>query len=488
MPSRPVRMPGGRPALGPAPAAVAARARLCLLAGLGLLLLDGLGAVGRTDDASPAPVRFGGEIRLRGEAFENLLDLDATADDAYGFWRLRYRLWADAAPRERLRIYLRLGNEYRWGVYEGNVRGNDVFAAASIRDPESRISLENGWAEIGAGAPVRFRFGRMDLFYGEGFLVFDGTPADGSASAFFDALRLSWDSGGGTTDFFAAKLVDEGFGTAADDEDLYGLYHHGERLDAYFLHRIQRSDLMTASGIVHPRQHTSAAGGRIAILPEVGWRLAAEGAFQIGKRGPAASSIIPGPEDDSDLISSGARNDRRGWGGYLRGGYVAGAPHGAGIEVGALYLSGDDPGTTVYEGWDGFYSEWPKWSELLVYTLYDNTTRVERGGDDPRGDEGTWTNLTAAWLEARIRPRREMEVALRGTWLGAPEATGWTTSRSRGFVAAGRIDVTPSPGIVCQALGEFFVPGDYYAAGGCSSCGTGADNAVYGRLQVTAGF
>ncbi len=152
------------------------------------------------------------------------------------------------------------------------------------------------------------------------------------------------------------------------------------------------------------------------------------------------------------------------------------------FEVGGLYLSGDDPGTARYEGWDDFYGEWPKWSELLIYTFLDGATRV--GGDPARPDDaGAWNNLTAYWAEVRADLAPQLTVTVRGSVLGAPEATGPGGGHDRGTLLAARADWTRWRGVALQALGEFFSPGDYY-----SDQGDYGDHAWYSRFQIVTTF
>lgn len=444
------------------------RAAVVAAVAIGLAGASITGAAGSTG----APVetvmpKFGGELRLRGEAFDNVLDLSDRADDAYQYSRLRYRFWADATPREGLRLYFRFGNEYRMGVFSG---------AASVRDAESRVSLDNGWAELSdAKRGLALRFGRMDLMLGEGFLVFDGTPADGSSSLYFDAIRATLKRGDLSIDLFTAKLTDEGFGTPMRDEDLNGVYAKRRELEAYALYRFKRGATVFQDGkswaVPSPRQRTTALGARWAHLPDGGWRAAVEGAYQLGRF-----------EDDLVAAGSDAANARHGYGGYARAGWAADCCYRQGFEVGGLYLSGDDPGTARYEGWDDFYGEWPKWSELLIYTFLDGATRV--GGDPARPDDaGAWNNLTAYWAEARVDLAPQLTVTVRGSVLGAPEATGPGGGHDRGTLLAARADWTRWRGVALQALGEFFSPGDYY-----SGRGDYGDHAWYSRFQIVTSF
>lgn len=427
--------------------------------------------------SAPSPVQFGGELRVRGESFANVMDLDNQGDDAYQFARMRYRLWADAKPREGLRIYLRLGNEYRWGQW----------VAASIRDPESRVSLDNGWAEIAwpAAAGLTWKLGRMDFAYGEGFLISEGTPVDGSSSGFFDGMRLQYRNGGGKVDLFSMKLVDRGFGTTAGDEDFHGLYFQRAAIEAYVLHRFKHQATIAQQGkpwqVPQPRQQTAAIGGRLSHLPETGWQGAIEGAGEFGTYQDQWGGISParGGCDGTGCVRRVLSDHRRALGAYARGGFTGSGVARIGVELGTLHLSGDDPRTADYEGWDDFYGEWAKYSELLIYTMYDGTTRMT-GGATGADDAGAWTNLQAAWIEGKVGPLPGLRVTVRGSWLRAAEPTGPGTGKTRGTLLAVRADCTGIPGVSLQALGEWFDPGDFYARG--------ADSAWYARFQVVTGF
>jgi hypothetical protein len=62
-------------------------------------------------------------------------------------------------------------------------------------DPDEVI-FDNFYVDLKkpGGAPVDFRIGRQDLIgqYGEGFLISDGTPGDGSRTFYFNAVKAAW--------------------------------------------------------------------------------------------------------------------------------------------------------------------------------------------------------------------------------------------------------------------------------------------------------
>ena len=400
-------------------------------------------------------LQFGGELRLRDEAFNNPRDLADTAEDEtgtridstydnYHFYRFRVRFWAEARPRDNMTLHFGLGHEYRMG------RGENT---SGIRDPEGKIGIDNAWARIDKGR-ASFTFGRMNLMYGEGFLVFDGTPADGSGSAYFDALKLTIRSQRGfDIDFFAAKIDEEGFGTEVEDEDLFGIYGIGKRVHLYGLFRNKRQSAGSGSGTVRPKRETAAIGVRIATLPQFGFRWALESAYQFGEV----------EEFDSQAF-----------GGYAHLGWRSSKGIQPGFECGGVYLSGDDPETEDYEGWDGFYGEWPKYSELYVYTMYDNTSRIQPN------EPGTWTNMIAGWAQANIVLNTCRLSGRITSFHAAEESTGPGDGTERGLLLVVRADIPLGAGVKGQLVGEHFSPGDFYA--------DTADPAWYFRWQITASF
>jgi hypothetical protein len=423
---------------------------LLLAAAMPAICADTPGAAGPT-------VAVGADFRLRLEGLNNALDLNSDAEDSYGFFRMRSRISIDAKQGDDLRVYFRLANEYRWG------RGELV---SGLGDPTGKLSVDNGYIDIRV-KPVpglRARFGRQDLMYGEGFLIFDGTPADGSGSAYFDALKLSYaPCPAHAVDLFMAKIEAEGFPGATSppggSENIYGLYGMwtpptNRKGDLYVLYHDKRDPTRTGSGtVLHLPQKTAAFGGRYAILPATGVRLSAEGAAQTGRY---------------------AGRYRRAFGGTAHGGWIAPAATHLGLEVGGVYLSGGRQGTGRYEGWDDFASEWPKYSELYIYTVYDALTRIRPD------DAGAWTNLAGVWGELRANPVPRITALLRATRFGAPMSTGPGSGRVRGMLYAGTLNLDLGSNLKGQALGEVFAPGSFYV--------NGSDTATYGRVQLTAGF
>ena len=133
--------------------------------------------------AAYAEVKFdyGADFRLRQEIWDNVVDLGTSQKDR-NFLRLRSRVWGKADFTPDLGAYLRITNEAKWyglGPYEQWKTNPNLDEV----DPDELI-FDNLYADaknIG-GLPIDIRIGRQDFLgtYGEGFLMLDGTPGDGS--------------------------------------------------------------------------------------------------------------------------------------------------------------------------------------------------------------------------------------------------------------------------------------------------------------------
>lgn len=154
---------------------------------------------------------FGADLRVRQEFFDNVPGLPgggllSTARSGKYTNRMRFRprVWGEVRFDDRLRIYTRLADEFRW-----NVRP----AVKSSRFPDE-IFLDNLFIE-GKGffdGFLDFTVGRQDILglYGLGDIFADATPNDGSRSMFADMVR------------FTLNVTDD------SKLDLFGLYLHDD--------------------------------------------------------------------------------------------------------------------------------------------------------------------------------------------------------------------------------------------------------------------
>ncbi|MCU0241103.1 MAG: hypothetical protein MUF51_01615, partial [Vicinamibacteria bacterium] len=135
--------------------------------------------------------KWSADLRIRDEFQNNASSL--TNDHAVAprhkqnYQRLRLRFGNVFTPIKDVDLNLRLTIESRnWmkdtaspPIHKGWDWNEVVFEYAHIR-------LKN----LG-GSPITITAGRQDLQFGEGFLIFEGTPLDGSRTMYFDALRAT---------------------------------------------------------------------------------------------------------------------------------------------------------------------------------------------------------------------------------------------------------------------------------------------------------
>ncbi len=405
----------------------------------------------------------GGDIRWRGVMFDNVWDYNSDGsylDDTWEINRFRNRIWFDAKPLDNTRAYIRLTNEYRWGDTDYETFSN---ANPSFQDTKD-IAIDNAFIEISniLDRNLTLKIGRQDIVFGKGFVFLDGTPFDGSETIGFDAIRLTYtlEDSDTTIDVFQAK-TDEGLKEKADDEDVHGIYVKGNLIkgddftmsfEPYFLHR-NRNNVDTYAApwdtLTEPKLWTAMPGLRVSGRIYDNFAYSAEVAYQFGEL--------------EGFGSKGQDVDRDAWGGYAKGTYTfADASWKPSITAGFTYLSGDDPDSEDFEGWDTFYAEWPKFSELYIYSIWDPMPQAP--GVDP--DLGAWTNMYMPEVKLTVNPNEKLRLTLRYLYYWAVEDEFASDTFKRGdgrghnpqFLAEYQFNKFLSG----HVLAEYFKPGDYY--------------------------
>lgn len=398
----------------------------------------------------PPTLTWGAELRLRSESWNQLLDHWEGAEDARLQYRLRSRLWGAWRPVETLALRAGLVQENRHIVRpDVAIHAREVVFETLAVDwrfhPRGRLSL-----------------GRQDVQRGEGFVLFDGTPLDGSRTSYSNALVAAWEAPLGTVELIGISNPRKDqylprFGEARNpaevqqvgewDLQAVGVYVTGRplgslRLEGYGLQIGATGDGRAAS---HPfyraDRRAVVAGARVQWEPAPRRIVAAEATAQRGEE-----DAVPGLRP---------RRDLRAWGGYARFSQTFEQPWKPFLAVGVTALSGDDPSSEACEGWEPFLSRWPKWSEALVLS------------EIPEAAVATATNLALAEAEARVKPRPWLE--LKAFWLGlraleAPTPGGlYGDGRRRGQIWGARANLDLGRGFRAHGLLERLEPGTFYA-------------------------
>jgi hypothetical protein len=380
--------------------------------------------------------------RFRFVGWDNAINLSDGSSEVYAFTRHRTSLMAQWFPNKELEFAVKLTNEFR------------MYLSPKAREFEiSEIIFDQlyvKWQNVGK-LPLTLTLGRQNIILGEGFLVMDGHPLDGSRSIYFNAARLDYrlSPNHQLTAFFTYQPETDDILPVIHSQDTQliekpeqgiGLYYTGTfkkaSVEAYFIRKdVDGTDERPVeSGI-------NALGARIGFPLSAALSLTSEGTYQFGSWGDY---------------------DRSAWGGYFHLDYKLGerVPLFRTLTLGGIYLSGDDPSTDKMEGWDALFSRWPKWSESYIYTL------IRENG------VAYWSNFNSIYLSLLMDFTERMNLTL--TWhrmgaveTGAAEFPGGT-GKTRGDLIIAKLDFKINKYFSGHFLWEYFNPGNFYFNGASS--------------------
>ncbi len=418
----------------------------------------------------------GAAFRLRHETWDNLFNMQeinpATGkpnnDDNY--FRLKSSVWLKSELDKQYAFYVKLTNEARYFMDTSNT----VSRPAGLNKDEIVFDNLNVGANGVAGLPVDVIVGRQDLLtYGEGFLIMDGTPEDGSRTFYFDAVKAVLKFSDTTSldlisisdqfnDRALPSLYSNRFGkrklNTTDDEALvaYGRSKVSDNLNVepYYIYKREQGTAAPFAEGANAALKLNTVGARAMYTFGAGWKARGEYAHQFGK------------------YENGDKREGDGGYAYIGRKYeeVALKPS---FDLGFVYLSGDNPNTTTrVEAWDPLYSRWPWLSELYVLTL----------ATESKGVVGYWSNLQAYRANVRLALDDASALDLNYIFLRANQntATGALFSASgknRGQLIQAKVIHKFSKSVDGYFLLEDFVPGNYYAP-------TNRDNAMFVRWEL----
>lgn len=427
-----------------------------VLAGCALIVLINISGTGIHAEDGIKQFQLSLTHRMRIETTDRAVGLDADGNSGSSYLRNRTSIKAKTFPASNLEVTAQLTNEFRY-----------YFVPEDID-----FSLHEGFVDLlyakwdsAANLPLSLSIGRQILSFGEGFVVIDGTPLDGSRSIYFNAARADWTFAPGHSVSLAyvnqpvkdkylplihaqdVKLIEQ------PQQALIVYYTRSwgkSNVQAYFIHKEseQTADYSDARQVDCP-------GFRLQLPLTARATLVGEGAYQIGTNGAS---------------------DQQGYGGYGYAEYATGWPIylPKTVSIGGVYLSGDDPATDDDEGWEPLFGRWPKWSDSYIYTLIRERSVAY------------WTNLTSVFIRTTVPVATDLVLSLDYHHLAAPEMSDPAKSfpggsgTHRGDLLIGRLTHQMSPHLSGHVLFERFAPGDFYF--------TGADSYGWMRTEVMLRF
>lgn len=412
------------------------------------------------DSTAREGIKPGLAMRLRFVETENIIGLGApntpTSMDAT---RIRAQIWAEAWFTRSFKGHLQFNHERI-----------DFENCETCVDRGREIVIENLYVEAFdiAGAPVGLRLGRQNLFYGDGLLICDGTPLDGSRTLYVNAALLTFAIPQLSFDVFAASnhssddylpiIEDEHMQLVEIDECVMGVYartmpYREEKptytFEPYFIIKREKTDA--------GNDRISTIGGRL-VYPMKHAELRAEALYQMGNKHPEFD-----PSGGGDELSGKEARNISAFGGTAYLDIMLERYWNLQLGAGYVYLAGDDPRTHgKFEGFNPILGRWPQWSELYIYTLI------------PEAGVAYWHNIKFPLLEARLEPYRGLVFDARALWMYANQpllpAPCWSVgaelrepgSMKRGNLYALRMSYKIGKHLFGHLLYEHFSPGGYY--------------------------
>ena len=415
--------------------------------------------------------KWGPYFRIRHEYWRNWKDMDNDQLDNRNFFRVKTSLWSQADFNENLDLFAKFTNEFKAYTYFAGATSSVPDKSAGKKGYHfdiNEVVFDNLYADIRnfLNLPLDLRLGRQDFSgtYGEGFLIMEGTPGDGSRTYYFNALKASWRvNENNAVDFIylndprdeeflpvinRVKLVQvsnsrldrmpQALNTT--DEQGYVLYWKNNSrknftLDGYYIYKREAEEGGTGLQSQKSRINTFGSFAKYNWDPYI---LRGQFAYQFGDYGS---------------------NDRRGVGGY---GYIDrnfedlfSSPR---ISLGFIYLSGDKSSSDKNEAWDPLFSRYPWISELYLLSI---------ASDTGVGIPAYWTNLQVYRAEVVLKPTSKTKLSLWYNFLRANEqvlanAVCSGSGKNRGHLPQAKIEYAFNKNVSTYFLAEYLIPGNFY--------------------------
>jgi hypothetical protein len=460
-------------------------------------------------DQTYGKLTVGADTRLREEYIGNIGFAQqnaqgvtiATANRV--FQRYRFRLWGQYAFTDHIALSARL----MWEGRHYTLPPRSAFVPSPF---PVGMQFEN-WYSGGvlfdvlaldlkriANTSFAIKAGRQDVILGNGWLVLDGTPIDGSRTIYLDAIRgtYEWQSAKTTLDliYIEQDANTDGFpkplnGNIEDQTEQYETgaiaYLRNKSLikdtdlDGYFIYKGNDPNYTTRyyrvnNGYPFPSPSDDgevyAVGARIDSKAVRNWTLRAEAAGEWG----ASRTYVGAPRAN---ISAFGFNGRAL---YDFGGSWSNRLH-----LDLEYLSGDDPNSKTNEAFDPLWGRWPQWSELMIYQ-WPLDSRV--------GQATNLIRLNLGWM-AKVHPTTELLVDYHALWANEQSVRVPTAAfgnvnqlpnisqngKFRGSLFTAWVKTKLNKHVSGHLVAEYLAPGSFYAT-------TRQDGSYFLRAEVVLAF
>jgi hypothetical protein len=440
---------------------------------------------------NPAPwLTMGADVRFREHYGENWTALNNDLTDAKGnnaadwhFERYRARWWMSLKADENTSINTRFTWEFR--TYDKPESAAQATDFDEIIMDNFNVSMKKF-----LDMPVTATIGRQDIMnLGQGWLVFDGTPVDGSRTFYFDAARFTFDLGEKTkldtiyvsnmpkSDWWLKPINDRDKIVTQEEEQGAIVYLTDKstptQFEGYFMFKdnnpiddIARNFITSTAKL---QQYSKKAeiytfGGAVSGSINDNWGYRVEGAVQTGKSA-SPSTLVTAYNHTEDLLAFGEKSTLE----YSFKDDIDNKLH-----VTYEYLSGDNPNTKRVESFNPLWGQWPQWSEMyqpyitqLEDNLVSNLHRLDFGHKfKPNSQWEILTDWNLLWAD-------------QNTYKGNPHFTDDGNFRGHLLTCWARYNFSKQ--LKGNLVGEYFMPGNYYAK-------ANNDDALYFHFTVEYTF
>lgn len=402
-------------------------------------------------------IKFSGDIRLRYEYVLNETTLNATdKNHELSYMRFRGRFGATITAVTNLDLNIRLAAEPREWINGRNASGWNHVNGNGWDWTEGLIDQLNVSYKDAFELPMSITVGRQDIAMGDPtspWLVADGTPVDGSRTAYFDAARVVYNVEDIHTKFDGVFInqyaendkwlpVMNGLDKFQTEQDERGaiLYVSNTsmkkmQVDGFFMYK---HDEKVAPAGDNADLYTT--GGRLAGKLDKNWSYNTEGAFQLGNRNFQDVSAF-GVNSRIMYSLNDKRNNR--------------------FRLSYEYESGDDPNSKSYEQMDILWGRYPRWTESGIFYSKTETGRP--------GDVSNYHRMGPGWS---ISPCKKTDLRLDYYYLLADQNTASVSQpklfskdgNTRGHMVTSCLKYIYNQHFSGYVLGEVLFPGDYYVA------------------------
>ncbi len=403
----------------------------------------------------------GADYRLRVNATENMQTLsNDRLNEDWLYQRHRLRLWT----RMELGSTVDLNARLAWEFYDYQ----KPYARSQYTEyNEVLFDILNFTIKKPFGLPVKAVIGRQDIMIGKGWLIFEGTPYDGSRTMSYDAARFTIDiaSIGSTLDLIYIDQKPEGsrwlkpisyehkdvmaseerglilyYSTKLDENiklDTYAIYKNDNPVDREVVPAASRkAELITFGGAIEQKLNDK-------------WDYRFEGAYQAGTR-------------ENRLTDTQA--DAKAWGILSNLRRTFDSKYNNEMHFSIEHLSGDDPNTADNEQFDPVWGKWPQWANLFLYLYIPETTSVGEITNFTRFNIGHTFNPAAKWkinTEYHLLLTDENNKPVVSSPLTGLEYS--EAGKVRGHLLTNDVAYKFNNHLKTDLLFELFKPGNYYA-------------------------